>query len=84
MLQNTSELTENHLVGYRLDIPTLPDDFITEDEAWAIGRWLADGSIDLKRSNPRIFISVGNDKIDVTREHLSKLPYALPSFRYFI
>lgn len=69
------ELTENHLIGYRLDTPNLPDNFITEDEAWAIGRWLADGSLDLKRGNPRIFISVGNNKIDDTREHLNKLPY---------
>lgn len=69
------ELTENHLIGYRLDTPNLPDNFITEDEAWAIGRWLADGSLDLKRGNPRIFISAGNNKIDDTREHLNKLPY---------
>ena len=72
-----SSLTKDHLVGYRLDVPTLPDDFMTEEEAWAVGRWLADGSVDLKKSNPRIFISVGYGKEQIARDHLYKLPYSV-------
>ena len=70
------EISTDDLIGYVLDIP---DDNIncplTEDEAWAVGRWLADGSVDLTRGNPRIFISCGNKKIEPTRAHLSALPY---------
>ncbi len=71
------KLTKNHMIAYRLDIPTLPDDFISTDVAWALGRWLADGSVDLNRSNPRIFISCGKSKVDATRERLNKLPYEI-------
>ena len=71
------ELTKNHMVAYVLDVPTLPDDFITKAEAWAIGRWLADGSVSLKCSTPRIFISSGLKKADMTREHLTELPYSI-------
>lgn len=69
------DLTKNHMIGYRLDIPTLPDSFITDAEAWALGRWLADGSVDTNRSTPRIFISVGESKIDATKAELQKLPF---------
>lgn len=38
------------MIGYVLDTPDEKfSDFITEAEAWAIGRWLADGSVDLKK-----------------------------------
>lgn len=69
------ELTKNHLVAYRLDEPSLPENFISKEEAWALGRYIADGSVDLKKNIPRIFISVGDYKIDEAREHLYKLPY---------
>ena len=69
------ELTKNHLVAYRLDEPSLPENFISKEEAWALGRYIADGSVDLKKNTPRIFISVGDYKIDEAREHLYKLPY---------
>ena len=73
-----SELTTEDLVGYVLDVPDEKmDNLITESEAWAIGRWLADGSVDLSKSNPRIFISCGNKKIDFTRERLGLLPYRI-------
>ena len=75
--ESASNLTKNHLVAYRIDIPRLPEDFITEEEAWAIGRWLADGSVDIKKSNPRIFISSGLKKEEDTFEHLSRLPYEI-------
>lgn len=32
------ELTKDHLISYGLDKPTLPEDFISEAEAWAVGR----------------------------------------------
>jgi intein/homing endonuclease len=70
-------LTNESMIAYKIDEPTLPDDFISEDEAWAIGRWIADGSVDLKKSNPRIFISTGYKKADNLREQLLKLPYAI-------
>lgn len=69
------ELTKNHLVAYRLDEPSLPENFISKEEAWALGRYIADGSVDLKKNIPRIFISVGDYKIDEARVHLYKLPY---------
>ena len=65
------------MVAYVLDTPTLPDDFITKAEAWALGRWLADGSVDLKRSSPRIFISCGVKKAEKTKAHLLELPYPI-------
>lgn len=71
------ELTKESMIAYVLDEQSLPDDFIDEAHAWAIGRWLADGSVDLKKSNPRIFISVGNSKIDVARMKLNQLPYQI-------
>lgn len=74
--KRAGELTTDDLIGYVLDTPDEKfSDFITEAEAWAIGRWLADGSVDLKKSNPRIFISCGEKKIDSTREQLHFLPY---------
>ena len=74
--KRAGELTTDDLIGYVLDTPDEKfSDFITEAEAWAIGRWLADGSVDLKKSNPRIFISCGEKKIDSTREQLYFLPY---------
>lgn len=75
MWVQASDLTSDHMIGYRIDIPTLPDDFISEIDAWIIGRWLADGSVDLTKSNPRIFISVGNNKIDSVREKLKESTY---------
>ncbi len=70
------EMTTEDLVGYVLDTPDeRMKDFLTEDEAWAVGRWLADGSVDISKCSPRIFISCGNAKIEATREKLSKLPY---------
>ncbi|MBQ6503240.1 MAG: DNA cytosine methyltransferase [Flexilinea sp.] len=70
-----SELTANHLIAYRIDIPKLPENFLTKTEAWTLGRWIADGSVDLSKSNPRIFISSGLKKVNETREKLSELPY---------
>ncbi len=70
-------LTKNHLIGYRIDIPSLPDDFISEAEAWAVGRWIADGSVDLKKSNPRMFFSIGKGKEETARMMLEKLPYTV-------
>ena len=69
--------TKNHLIGYRIDIPSLPDDFISEAEAWAVGRWIADGSVDLKKSNPRMFFSIGKGKEETARMMLKKLPYTV-------
>lgn len=69
------QLTANSLVAHRIDVPTLPDDFISEAEAWTVGRWLADGSVDLKHCNPRMFISCGLKKLEEARLHLYKLPY---------
>ena len=74
--RRAGELTTDDLIGYVLDTPDERfSDFVTEAEAWAIGRWLADGSVDLKKSNPRIFISCGEKKIEATRERLHRLPY---------
>lgn len=70
------ELTKHHLVAYVLDVPSKESD-ITKAEAWALGRWLADGSVDLKKSNPRIFISCGLKKAEETYNHLSELPYII-------
>lgn len=69
-------LNDRCMVAYKMDEPTLPDNFITHDEAWALGRYMADGSVDLNRGTPRIFISVGNAKLEA-REHLRRLPYEL-------
>jgi intein/homing endonuclease len=71
------ELTPKHMVAYKIDVPDLPSDFITEEEAWAVGRWLADGSVDLTKSNPRIFISCGLKKANDVRNRLSFLPYPI-------
>ena len=71
------DLTIDHLVAYGLDQPSLPDDFISEAEAWAVGRWTADGSVDLKKSNPRMFFSIGIGKEELAREKLGRLPYAI-------
>lgn len=70
-------LNDRCMVAYKLDEPTLPDNFITQDEAWALGRYMADGSVDLNRGTPRIFISVGNAKLEEAREHLRRLPYEI-------
>lgn len=70
-------LNDRCMVAYKLDKPTLPDNFITQDEAWALGRYMADGSVDLNRGTPRIFISVGNAKLEEAREHLHRLPYEI-------
>lgn len=70
-------LNERCMVAYKLDAPTLPEDFIMKDEAWALGRYIADGSVDLNRGTPRIFISVGNAKLEEAREHLHRLPYEI-------
>lgn len=70
-------LNDRCTVAYKLDEPTLPDNFITQDEAWALGRYMADGSVDLNRGTPRIFISVGNAKLEEAREHLHRLPYEI-------
>lgn len=70
-------LNDRCMVAYKLDEPTLPDNFITQDEAWALGRYMADGSVDLNRGTPRIFISVGNAKLEEAREHLHRLPYEI-------
>lgn len=70
-------LNDRCMVAYKLDEPTLPDNFITQDEAWALGRYMADGSVDLNRGTPRIFISVGNAKLEEAREHLHRLPYQI-------
>ena len=70
-------LNDRCMVAYKLDEPTLPDNFITPDEAWALGRYMADGSVDLNRGTPRIFISVGNAKLEEAREHLRQLPYQI-------
>lgn len=70
-------LNDRCMVAYKLDEPTLPDNFITQDEAWALGRYMADGSVDLNRGTPRIFISVGNAKLKEAREHLHRLPYEI-------
>ena len=53
------ELTADSMVAYRIDEPTLPEDFMDAETAWAVGRWIADGSVDLSKSTPRMFISVG-------------------------
>lgn len=70
-------LNDRCMVAYKLDEPTLPGNFITPDEAWALGRYMADGSVDLNRGTPRIFISVGNAKLKEAREHLRRLPYEI-------
>ena len=70
-------LTKEYLIAYGIDQPTLPDDFITEAEAWAVGRWIADGSVDLKKSNPRMFFSIGKGKEERAREMLNRLPYEI-------
>jgi len=69
------DLTAKHLIAYRIDEPTLPEHFISETDAWILGRWLADGSVDLTKANPRIFISVGNAKLEEVRDKLRSLPY---------
>ena len=71
------QLTSEHLVAYRIDTPSLPEEFITEAEAWAVGRWLADGSVDLTKSNPRLFFSIGKGKEELAREMLNRLPYEI-------
>ncbi|MDO5456586.1 MAG: DNA cytosine methyltransferase, partial [Eubacteriales bacterium] len=71
------ELTKDHLVAFCMDHPTLPEDFISEAEAWAVGRWIADGSVDLTKSNPRMFFSIGIGKEELAREMLGRLPYAI-------
>ena len=73
----SEELTDSHLIAYKIDIPTLPENFMSEAEAWAVGRWLADGSVDLKKSNPRIFISCGIKKEEYARKMLEALPCAV-------
>ena len=67
------ELTKNHMVGYRIDVPNLSADYISQAEAWVLGRWLADGSLDLTKSTPRIFVSCGLAKANYTRSKLSEL-----------
>ncbi len=73
----TEKLTDKHLIGYRIDKPVLPENFITKYEAWAVGRWIADGSVDLKKSNPRMFFSIGIGKEADARENLNMLPYTV-------
>jgi len=74
---SAENLTKDCLIGYRYDVPTLPEDFMTEAEAWAVGRWIADGSVDLTKSNPRMFFSIGIGKEADAREHLGALPYQI-------
>ena len=71
------DLTEKHLIAYRIDEPILPENFISEIDAWLLGRWLADGSVDLTKATPRIFISVGNAKLEDVRNKLRSSPYEL-------
>lgn len=70
-----SKLTKNHLIAYKIDEPTLPENFMTISEAFAVGRWLADGSVDLTKSNPRIFMSCGVAKAEELRKRLRETPY---------
>ena len=74
---SAGNLTKDHLIAYGIDHPTLPDDFISEAEAWAVGRWLADGSVDLTKSNPQMSFSIGAGKEELAREMLGKLPYLI-------
>ncbi len=73
----TENLTNKHLIGYRIDKPTLPGNFMSESEAWVVGRWIADGSVDLTKSNPRMFFSIGIGKETEAREKLNMLPYTV-------
>ena len=79
------ELTKHHYIGYKVDEPGTES--IGMAQAYAVGRWLADGSIALRseKSHPgvrggqkaRIFISTGHKKHDALLAELSKLPFPI-------
>lgn len=76
-------LTMNHYIGYKVD----PEgtDRIGLENAYAVGRWLADGSVAIRSSKTqngskggqkaRIFISTGLKKRAKLAKELSRLPY---------
>lgn len=70
-------LNKDSMIAYKVDSPTLPNNFISAAEAWALGRYIADGSVDLTKNTPRIFISVGNKKLNEARCALRDLPYEI-------
>ena len=81
--KKSGELTSDDWVGYRVD--GFGEKTIGKPFAYAVGRWLADGSIvtrDSKKYNgkhggqkKRIFISTSYKKYDSLKRELLKLPY---------
>ncbi|MBO6031799.1 MAG: DNA cytosine methyltransferase [Prevotella sp.] len=79
------ELTKDHYIGYKLD--EIGTKSIGMAKAYAVGRWLADGSVALRSSKThtgsrggqraRIFISTGWKKHDSLAAELSRLPYKI-------
>ena len=78
-------LAKDCYVAYKIDAPG--KETIGLANAYAVGRWLADGSITLRAENgrngsrngqmARIFISTGLKKRDSLAKELARLPYAI-------
>lgn len=75
------DLTKDDFVGYPVD--PIGEKSIGMEFAYAVGRWLADGSyIERERGarggqKHRIFISTGYKKYEKTKKELQKLPYPI-------
>lgn len=79
------ELTQDHYIAYKLD--DVGSKSIGMAHAYAVGRWLADGSVVLRSARThngkhggqraRIFISTGWKKHDALARELSRLPYKI-------
>lgn len=81
-----SSLTVNDFIAYKLD--GFGTKSIGISEAWAVGRWLADGSLSDRHSKGhgngsrggqryRLFFSCGYDKRDVLKEHLEQMDFSV-------
>ena len=56
---------ENHYLCSKL--PPEMESLLTENEWWIIGRWLADGHMDVREH--QYFVSVGNHKLEEFKKH---------------
>lgn len=81
-----SSLTVNDFIAYKLD--GFGTKSIGISEAWAVGRWLADGSLSDRHSKGhgngsrggqryRLFFSCGYNKRDVLKAHLEQLDFSV-------
>ena len=72
-----ANINDNDFVGFRID--GFGNKSIGLANAYAVGRWLADGSVVIRnrKQKHRIFISTGYKKHEALKEELLKLPYPI-------